>query len=753
MWSFIKRFYKSIKDSDHIERDISRTMQRINHLLEYETLALVTWVPGYMPVIPGVVRVLNGPDKKKSFQLIGYEEDGKLIASFGRHSDGYKSIYNNDRAYSHIWVTDSLHEPINHIALLEYYNGKLYLKSAREGEVKVNGQHLPPNKTAKLEHDTRFQIAPLEFCYLEISMEYEACEVICLCKKGTWVHNLNRPSLLSLLSTVKLGFPVDSNGPLVVTTCSHCHNHLISVRKSREIVCKHCDEDQLLLDNYDYSADLRDVETKEAILHGNFNTQFCSRCGHIFYHQFVIDPAPETPGFVYEIIRSINQNCMTSEDYLENARTMYYLKEYDLAFDAYTKAGIENLSIDKNTESAFNDFLLMAFVNDRLENREKVPYWINKALSIKPEDASALKMLGHSYINLELWDQAVKPYEKIINDNISISDMFVDNLYLRLESFLILANICEFSGNSKKSAHWENEANKMYNEYPFLIKHDRSPVENDAKVESVNQEVGQITKCIEVKHKPEDKIVEQQKNQNRIMEDIRPTDPFDGQMVLVRGGTFTMGCTSEQENDCSDHELPAHQVTLSDFHIGKFPVTQKQWRQVINNNPSHHGGCDDCPVDSVSWYDVWEFIRELNKQTGKRYRLPTEAEWEYAARGGNHSKGYKYAGSNTIKEVACYDSNSSYTTQPVGQKKANELGLHDMSGNVWEWCEDDWHGNYKGAPADGRAWIDSPRGTIRVLRGGSWYRVARFCRVSGRVGNAPIARRSDDHGFRLALSP
>jgi formylglycine-generating enzyme required for sulfatase activity len=155
-------------------------------------------------------------------------------------------------------------------------------------------------------------------------------------------------------------------------------------------------------------------------------------------------------------------------------------------------------------------------------------------------------------------------------------------------------------------------------------------------------------------------------------------------------------------------------------------------------------------VERVSWNDIQEFLSKLNAKTGKTYRLPTEAEWEYAARGGSQSRGYKYAGSNSLDEVAWYTDNSGSKTHPVGQKKANELGLYDMSGNVWEWCADDWHGSYSGAPSTGRAWIDSPRASSRVFRGGGWDGGARYCRVSYR-GNYTPSFRGSALGFRLAL--
>ena len=219
------------------------------------------------------------------------------------------------------------------------------------------------------------------------------------------------------------------------------------------------------------------------------------------------------------------------------------------------------------------------------------------------------------------------------------------------------------------------------------------------------------------------------------------------EMVFVKGGTFTMGATAEQGSDASSNEKPTHSVKLSDFYIGKYEVTQAQWKAVMGTNPSNWKG-DNLPVENVSWNDIQEFIKKLNAQTGKKYRLPTEAEWEYAARGGNLSKGYKYSGSNSISNIAWYDANSNKMTHIVGQKSPNELGIYDMSGNVWEWCQD-WLGNYNSSFQTNPTGPSS--GSYRVLRGGSWSYIARTCRVSIRGYSKP-ADRYNRHGFRLALS-
>jgi formylglycine-generating enzyme required for sulfatase activity len=223
-------------------------------------------------------------------------------------------------------------------------------------------------------------------------------------------------------------------------------------------------------------------------------------------------------------------------------------------------------------------------------------------------------------------------------------------------------------------------------------------------------------------------------------------EPYEPEMVLVEGGSFTMGCTSEQ-SDCAVNENPTHQVTVSSFQIGKYEVTQLQWRAVMASNPSHFRDCDECPVEKVSWNDIQEFLLRLNEQTGKNYRLPTEAEWEYAARGGNKGKGYKYVGSNDVGRVAWNASNSGMKTHPVGQKQANELGIHDMTGNVYEWCSD-WYGDYPDSIQTDP--IGPTNGTFRVLRGGGWYDSNRRCRVSLRYSSSPDSHYSGN-GFRLVL--
>ena len=238
-------------------------------------------------------------------------------------------------------------------------------------------------------------------------------------------------------------------------------------------------------------------------------------------------------------------------------------------------------------------------------------------------------------------------------------------------------------------------------------------------------------------------------------------DPDD--FVLIEGDTFEMGCTGEQKN-CGDDEKPVHQVTLSDFYIGKYEVTQRQWRMVMGSDPSYFKNCDDCPVEQVSWDDVQEFLKKLNQSLlagQKPYRLPTEAEWEYAARGGG--KAVLFGNGKNVADPAEMNFDGDWNprpysivgvdrgrTTPVGSFPANPLGLYDMTGNVWEWCSD-WYGSdyYASSPQTNPTGPAS--GSSRVVRGGSWSNYPQGCRVAYRVNDTP-GDRSSDIGFRLARS-
>ena len=219
------------------------------------------------------------------------------------------------------------------------------------------------------------------------------------------------------------------------------------------------------------------------------------------------------------------------------------------------------------------------------------------------------------------------------------------------------------------------------------------------------------------------------------------------EMVRVEAGTFTMGATQEMK-DPYDDEKPTHQVTLTnDYYIGKYEVTQALWKAVMGKNPSKYKG-DNLPVERVSWEDCLIFLSKLNSITGKKFRLPTEAEWEYAARGGKKSRGYQYSGSNNISDVAWYKDNSGSKTHAVGSKQGNELGIYNMSGNVFEWCQD-WLGLYDSSSQVNPTGAEG--GSLRVIRGGSWFNAARHCRSSCRNSDSPDFR-GNFLGLRLVLS-
>ncbi|WP_149988258.1 formylglycine-generating enzyme family protein, partial [Microcystis aeruginosa] len=220
------------------------------------------------------------------------------------------------------------------------------------------------------------------------------------------------------------------------------------------------------------------------------------------------------------------------------------------------------------------------------------------------------------------------------------------------------------------------------------------------------------------------------------------------EMVSLPAGQFLMG-SPDSDSDASDDEKPPHQVKVNSFAIGKYPVTQAQYEAVMGTNPSHFKNNPQNPVENVSWNDAQAFCQKLSQITGKTYRLLTEAEWEYACRAGTTTRYYFGDDANQLGDYAWYDGNSQNTTHPVGQKKPNAWGLYDMSGNVWEWCEDNWHDSYENAPKDGSAWIKNGDDNRSLLRGGSWYSDPDGCRSAYRVSNA---RRDDDSisgGFRL----
>ncbi len=282
------------------------------------------------------------------------------------------------------------------------------------------------------------------------------------------------------------------------------------------------------------------------------------------------------------------------------------------------------------------------------------------------------------------------------------------------------------------------------------------------RIDSIGREE---QRAMEAAKKEQERLAEIEKQRKEKFNSLpKPIQDLINNMVRIQGGDFTMGQPDPNIgcDRCTKDEQPSHTVTLSSYNIGKYEVTQAQWQAVMGSNPSHFKDCGSrCPVEKVSWNDVQEFIKKLNRMTGKTFRLPSEAEWEYAARG-RRSDGYKYAGSDNIESVAWYTKNSydkgkshpDYGTHTVGTKSPNELGLYDMSGNVWEWCSDWYDENYyKNSPRNNPQGPSSTQ-SFRVLRGGSWAAFNINCRVADRFRVRPVNNYSlYDVGFRLAQTP
>jgi len=226
---------------------------------------------------------------------------------------------------------------------------------------------------------------------------------------------------------------------------------------------------------------------------------------------------------------------------------------------------------------------------------------------------------------------------------------------------------------------------------------------------------------------------------------IETTSGLNLQMVWVDGGTFKMGGKGYGD------EKPVHEVTLDGFWLSKYQVTQAQYEAIMGKNPARFKGPNK-PVECVSWNDAKEYCRRLSEETGGRFVLPSETQWEFACRGGSELEYCFGDKEEELEDYAWYGNNSNDETHSVGLRKPNAWGLYDMHGNVWEWCEDDWHDNYEKAPGDGKPWVDEPRGNRRVLRGGSWYYFSFFCRSAYRFNNAPDIT-NFNFGFRLARTP
>ena len=278
-------------------------------------------------------------------------------------------------------------------------------------------------------------------------------------------------------------------------------------------------------------------------------------------------------------------------------------------------------------------------------------------------------------------------------------------------------------------------------DYNSVVEVDLAQGENITLQESNNNALNSYKKSEESILKPFDSTLTTSE-QREILQN------FCNEMIYVKGGQFSMGAASKRDDKYDNDEKPFHKVMLSDFKMSRTEVTQELWEAVMGSNPSHFKG-KKLPVENVSWNDCQEFIKKLNQLTGLCFRLPTEAEWEFAARGGRKSDDYIFSGRDDITNVAWYiETTRDLGTKPVATKSPNELGLYDMSGNVWEWCSD-WYGQYSSLPEVNPEGLST--GEFRVCRGGSWNNYVGSCRVSNRSYNNPEIG-SNNLGFRLDIS-
>ena len=298
--------------------------------------------------------------------------------------------------------------------------------------------------------------------------------------------------------------------------------------------------------------------------------------------------------------------------------------------------------------------------------------------------------------------------------------------------------------NGKHPAPNPNPTNNKQNEELERLRREnealRRQQEQQAEAERRKQEEERQRQEAERKRKQQEEARRQQQASQTLGNRTFTANGVSFTMVGVQGGTFQMGQSADGNN-----ANPVHSVTLSSYYIGQTEVTQALWKAVMGSNPSRFVG-DNRPVEQVSWNDCQTFIQKLNQLTGERFRLPTEAEWEFAAKGGTRSNGYTYSGSNSIDNVAWYWDNSSNKTHPVATKSPNELGIYDMTGNVWEWCQD-WYGSYSSSAQSNPSGPSS--GSYRIFRGGSWSRDATYCRTAYRGYTAPTSSYYF-YGLRLA---
>jgi formylglycine-generating enzyme required for sulfatase activity len=325
--------------------------------------------------------------------------------------------------------------------------------------------------------------------------------------------------------------------------------------------------------------------------------------------------------------------------------------------------------------------------------------------------------------------------QKIL-DFLVASDLKKDRLLDVLENSRNANGEVEFDYRLK-SANTETSLEVCLENIQTYVQHELSPV-----LEAKKAKEEQERPSAELRRQQEAQLALQRQQEARERNQALFRE-LNLELVDIPSGSFTMG-----SNDY-DNEKNPHQATLKAFQMSKYPINQKQYQAVIGKNPSNFKGDENYPVESVSWHDAVRFCEELSKRIGQKVRLPTEAQWEYACRAGSTGKYCFGDDVNQLEKYAWYNENSGSKTHPVGEKLANSWGLHDMHGNVWEWCEDVWHENYNGAPVDGSAWLTGGDKDRRALRGGSWNSDGNDCRSANRYRN--YAGSSGNGGFRVVV--
>ncbi len=401
--------------------------------------------------------------------------------------------------------------------------------------------------------------------------------------------------------------------------------------------------------------------------------------------------------------------------------------------DGKYAAGIVAFSQAISLNSEFVD----AYYNRGLAYRETKRYReaitdYSRVIELQPIHAQAVNNRGSCYYKLGEYDRAINDFDRAVN--------------LGLEAAAKNRDIAKGVWNEIKRKQREEEEEKLR----------RQREEEERKLREEREKGKEFTFEIVTVNSSGQTTNRRQGSALQKVEKLASGVTLE--MVYIPGGTFTMGSPESEENRY-DNESPQHQVKVPPFYLGKYPVTQAQYKAIMGNNPSSFKG-EKRPVEKVTWHNAVEFCQKLSQKTGKTYRLPSEAEWEYACRAGTTTP--FYFGETLTPELANYDGNYTYASGPkgvyrkkttdVGSFPPNAFGLYDMHGNVWEWCQDVWHENYNGAPTDGSAWESGGDSSRRMQRGGSWDQSPRYCRCANRSRhNADI--RSDNRGFRVVLLP